>query len=292
MIIADNFIVILDKTFTNFVQNAHFEFIGYIRDELKANDNNLELSNKEYILSILKLLKNDDALELSNIDDLLNNLGIFYKIIEDDQLSDYEEESFEIKEAKDKSIDADLIQQRDRLIDLFDGKDYSESDCFRISPKKTYDYYYGIKEYPVESQLINILSIVFDYKKDEQFCDCNTPMDINVKYPSEEEENIKLYYSRVLEEITKGEKSGYQIVKSGRIIHDNIKDIVGKVGGIHYILEDDDGNVKWSPPVGNTLGNEPLLLLLYGKGDDTRYLRVLLLKEDNATGEVKKNDIW
>lgn len=77
--LTENYDEILSISFKEYIERSHYEFINYINLELRNNDNNLEKSNQDLILNILKILI-DSSVTKQDIPNGLDKLGVYYTI--------------------------------------------------------------------------------------------------------------------------------------------------------------------------------------------------------------------
>tara|TARA_Y100000385_G_scaffold290021_1_gene361472 strand:+ start:13 stop:3213 length:3201 start_codon:yes stop_codon:yes gene_type:complete len=257
--IGDNFMSILNNIFKSYIEKHYYEFIKYITDELNKNGDNINNSDKEYILSIIKILENDKSLTIDNIEEKLNEYGIFY-ILEDDHEGDHE------VEIANDNIDIKLQIERDRIIDLFDGIDY-ENNHINNGPSinnSNHNFYWSIKEFPVVDYDTNIITILEslgnDYDKKET--------KINIKYDHEEPVMGKFNINKVNDlesEIINLEENENIIIAN--IENDKLK-IDNKLNSDTCIL------IKYSAKLDNGL-------------EEHRYLKLLLIEEGNGGNDDK-----
>lgn len=287
--LTDNFITILHKTVKHFIENSHYEFIQFILEELKKNNNNLNTSNREYILSIIKLLYNNKDLTDDDLEDKLDEKGILYNIEDLEEDNDYEEDSFEIKQPLSQ-YDG-LIKRRDELIELFDGIDFEPKlfhniDSFIIKGEESHvienNSIISIVEYPVESELINILSI---YSSLNTLHHEESKSEMNVKYDSEEPDMLDLYHDLIMQKYKDYIKQIPQYKEGDEIDYDIInKDFLYNI----IILELKDGllYVKQGEQIYDT-DRYNIILLKYTDGKINRYLRLMILTEGDDGEYIK-----
>ena len=232
----------------------HYEFIKYITDELNKNGDNINNSDKEYILSIIKILENDKSLTIDNIEEKLNEYGIFY-ILEDDH---------EVEIAND-NIDIKLQIERDRIIDLFDGIDYENNHIIRAPFKKKSDLYWSIKEFPVVDYDTNIITILESLGNEDD----KKETKINIKYDHEEPVMGKFNINKVND------------LKSKIInLEENKNIIIANIENDKLKIDD------------NKLNNNKCILIKYSAKSDNgleehRYLKLLLIEEGSGGNDDK-----